>query len=180
MSAGDAGQIYYLRLTDGQQALHRYDLSKRRDETILPNVGGYLISADGKKILYRQGQNWFIAGTAARVTPGEGRIATADIDVRIDPKVEWNQIFDEAWRVNRDYFYAPNMHGVDWAAAKRKYAQFLPDLSSREDLNRVIQWMMSELSVGHHRGGGGDRLTNPRTVVRLPTAATGSPGSTGG
>jgi tricorn protease len=165
LEAGDAGQIYFLRLTDGQQVLHRYDMNRRRDEVILSNVGNYLLSGDAKKILYRQGQNWFIAATAPRVTAGEGRLATNDIDVRIDPKAEWGQIFDEAWRINRDYFYAPNMHGVNWAENKKKYAAFLPDLSTREDLNRVIQWMMSELSVGHHRGGGGDRLTNPRAVA---------------
>ena len=54
------------------------------------------------------------------------------------------------------------MHGVDWAAAKLKYAQFLPDASTKADVNRVIQWLMSELSVGHHRGGGGDRLAAGR------------------
>ena len=84
--------------------------------------------------------------------------------MKIDPRAEWAQIYDEAWRINRDYFYAPNMHGVDWAAAKQKYAQFLPDASTKADVNRVIQWLMSELSVGHHRGGGGDRLTTPRAI----------------
>jgi tricorn protease len=84
--------------------------------------------------------------------------------VRIDPRAEWQQIFDEAWRINRDYFYAPNMHGVDWNAAKRKYEPFLADAATKDDVNRVIQWMMSELSVGHHRGGGGDRLASADVV----------------
>jgi tricorn protease len=68
----------------------------------------------------------------------------------VDPAAEWAEIFDEAWRVNRDYFYDPNMHGVDWLAVKKKYAAFLPDLACRDDLNQVLQWMGSELSIGHH------------------------------
>ncbi len=89
---------------------------------------------------------------------------TGALTVRIDPASEWPQIFDEAWRVNRDYFYDPGMHGADWKAMKEKYAQFLPHLACRSDLNRVIQWMCSELGVGHHRVGGGDRLATPQRV----------------
>jgi tricorn protease len=157
--------LFYTRTADGATALHRYDLAKRKDETFLPNFGGgYQISADGKKLLYLQGGSTFVVGAAAPPQPGQGRLATADVSVRIDPRAEWAQIFDEAWRINRDYFYAPNMHGVDWNAAKRKYAPFLADAVTKADVNRVIQWMMSELSVGHHRGGGGDRLTRPESV----------------
>jgi tricorn protease len=81
------------------------------------------------------------------------------IEVRIEPRAEWPQIFDEAWRINRDYFYDPTMHGVNWAAMRKKYAVFLSDLAVRDDLNRVIQWMCSEIGVGHHRVGGGDART---------------------
>ena len=84
--------------------------------------------------------------------------------MRVDPQAEWKQIFDEAWRINRDYFYAPNMHGVDWAKQKAKYASFLPHVATRQDLNRVLQWMSSELAVGHHNVGGGDSMTEPRSV----------------
>lgn len=163
LEAGEAGQIYYLRATDNQRALHRYDLAKRKDEVVIPNVGGYLLSADGKKMLYQQSGNWFISA-AAKVTPNEGKLAVADVEVRIDPRAEWTQIFNEAWRINRDYFYAPNMHGVNWEENRKKYAQFLPDAATKADVNRIIQWMMSELSVGHHRGGGGDRLATPKVV----------------
>jgi tricorn protease len=86
------------------------------------------------------------------------------IEVRVVPTAEWKQIFDEAWRINRDYFYATNMHGADWPAMKKKYEPFLADVACRSDLNRVIQWMCSELGVGHHRVGGGDLIAEPKTV----------------
>ncbi|HSC29206.1 MAG TPA: PDZ domain-containing protein [Vicinamibacterales bacterium] len=170
LQAGDSNHIYYLRSAEGDGPasahLHRFDLSKRKDEQILDNVRGYLVSADAKKILYAGRDTWSITAlpAAAKVNATEGRLAVADIEVRIDPRDEWEQILDEAWRINRDYFYAPNMHGVDWPAMRAKYAALLPDVAVRSDLNRVIQWMCSELSVGHHRGGGGDRLETPASV----------------
>ncbi len=86
------------------------------------------------------------------------------IQVRIDPKAEWKQIFNEVWRINRDYFYDPNMHGADWPAMKVKYEPFVEDCVTRDDLNRVLMWMCSELSVGHHRVGGGEERRTAGTV----------------
>ena len=163
LQAGEPGQVYYLRSTDGQRALHHYNLTTRKDEVLVPNVGGYIISADGKKVFYSQAQNFFIS-PVAKVQANEGRVAMDNVEVRIDPRAEWAQIFDEAWRINRDYFYAPNMHGVNWDANKKKYAQFLPHATTKADVNRIIQWTMSELRVGHHRGGGGDRLDPPKII----------------
>jgi tricorn protease len=164
LEAGEPGVIFFARSADGSTALHRYDLTKRKDDVFLPNAGAYRLSADGKKILYAVQGAWYIAGASGSTPVAPARLATTDIEVRIDPRAEWTQVFDEAWRINRDYFYAPNMHGVDWPAAKKKYEPLLADAVTKADVNRVIQWMMSELSVGHHRGGGGDRLTTARNV----------------
>jgi tricorn protease len=178
LQAGAAGQIYYLRAgADAApgppgppgpplQALHRFDLEKRADERILDQARSFQVSADGKKLLYSTRDAWSLVALSPtqKVNPSEGRLAVGDIEVRIDPRAEWAQIFDEAWRVNRDYFYAANMHGINWSAMKEKYGALLPEAASRSDVNRVIQWMSSELAVGHHRGGGGDRLETPRTV----------------
>ena len=128
------------------------------------DLDGYEISADGKKMIYTKWQTFGITDAGRKPEPGKGILNTGALTVRIDPAEEWTQIFDEAWRVNRDYFYDPGMHGADWKAMKEKYAQFLPHLTCRSDLNRVIQWMCSELGVGHHRVGGGDRLSNPQKV----------------
>jgi tricorn protease len=164
LSAGAAGHVYYLRTTDSQTHLERYDLNQRKSETLLPDIDGYTLSADAKKLLYLNNNQWSIVATSGRIEPAAGRIAVGSIQVRVDPRGEWKQIFDEAWRINRDYFYAPNMHGVDWAAMKRKYEPFLADVATRSDLNRVLQWMSSELTVGHHRVGGGDAPASPNAV----------------
>jgi len=164
LSVGTAGQIYYLRRADGKSALQRYNLTDRKNETLLPDVSGYTVSADGAKLLYVSSGSWFLVSTKTRIEAGQGKLPVETIEVRIDPRAEWPQIFHEAWRINRDYFYAPNMHGVNWPAMRQKYAAFLPHLSTRDDLNRVIQWMCSELGVGHHRGGGGDYRVEPASV----------------
>jgi tricorn protease len=164
LQTGTAGLVYYLKTADEKASLQRYDLNTRKNETVLAEATDYVVSGDGKKMLYRAGSNWSIVATAKKVEPSEGRIAADAIEVKIDPRAEWTQIFNEAWRINRDYFYAPNMHGVDWKAARDKYAAFLPHVGTRADLNRLLQWMSSELSVGHHNVGGGDTLTEPKTV----------------
>jgi len=164
LQTGTAGHVYYLKTVDGRSALNRFDLTTRKNEVILPEVADYIVSADGKKLLYRNGNAWSIVPTNRKIEPAEGRIAVDSIEVRIDPRTEWKQIFDEGWRINRDYFYAPNMHGVDWVKQRDKYAAFLPHVVTRADLNRVLQWMSSELSVGHHNVGGGDSLAEPRNV----------------
>ncbi len=170
LQAGDEGHIYYLKRDEGgvfsfgPGSLQHFDLKKRKAETLLSNVGSYVLSADHKKVLVNAGGTWMIAGAGSKIEPGQGKIAADKIQVRIDPRAEWEQIFHEAWRINRDYFYDPNMHGADWATMREKYAVFLPDLATRADLNRVIQWMCSELTVGHHRSGGGDPLAEPESI----------------
>ena len=173
LQAGPAGQFYYLESPDDDNSppgaperavLHQYDLNKRKDDAFIPGVSDYIVSVDKKKILYRSNAAWSIVAVTPKPQPGSGKINVDDIEVRVDPRAEWTQIFNEVWRINRDYFYAPNMHGADWNAMRQKYATFLPDVTTRSDLSRVIQWMCSELSVGHHRGGGGDTLYQPKTV----------------
>jgi tricorn protease len=163
LQAGTAGQLYFLRRADGKTSLQRFDLEKRKVDPLV-DATDYVVSADGKKLLYAQQNNWFIVSTQARIEPNAGKLATDTIDVRVDPRAEWKQIFNEAWRINRDYFYDPTMHGVNWTAKRDKYAQLLDDVATRDDLNRLMQWMSSELSVGHHNVGGGDSPAEPRTV----------------
>ena len=173
LQAGAAGQIYYRERGGGGgggpfgggggAVLKRFDLEEREEETLAEDVGSYALSADNEKLLLRIGNNWLISGTE-RINADEGRLAIADVEVKIDPPVEWRQIFQEAWRINRDYFYDPGMHGADWEQMGEKYSELLDDLTTRGDLNRVLQWMSSELAVGHHRNGGGDTLIDADSV----------------
>jgi tricorn protease len=167
LSTGKEGEIYYIDNSfDGSAPgkLHKYDLNKRKDSEVM-ELNNYVISADKKKMLYRKGNAYGITSTGEKPEAGKGMLNVGDVQVKIDPAMEWPQTFSEAWRVNRDYFYDPGMHGADWPAMKKKYEQFLPHLSCRSDLNTVIQWMCSELVVGHHRlQGAGDRLSTPETV----------------
>ncbi len=171
LRSGKEGEIYYLEVPFGSRSafgtgttLKKFDLKTRRAEDILTGVNRFMVSADKKKILYLSRQIWGIIPAGPKAKPGQGKIGADAIEVRIEPTSEWKQIFDEAWRINRDYFYATNMHGADWPTMKEKYSVFLPHLSCRSDLNRVIQWMCSELVVGHHRVGGGDFLSQPNRV----------------
>jgi tricorn protease len=173
LQAGPPGQLYYLKsevaggsfgAPPGTLSLNRFRLDDREEELLLENASAFVLSRDMKKALVRAGGSWIIADAGAKMDPSKGRLAVADLRVRIDPRAEWEQIFHEAWRINRDFFYDPSMHGADWEAMREKYAQFLPHLATRSDLNRVIQWMCSELGVGHHRVGGGDFLFDTETI----------------
>jgi tricorn protease len=167
LATGATGEILYIvRPSDpsGSSAMHKYDLKERKDSEVM-ELDGYKVSADRKKMLYTKGQTFGISATGKKPEPGKGILNTGSLTVKIDPLAEWPQIFDEAWRVNRDYFYDPGMHGVDWVAMKAKYSVFLPELACRSDLNRLIQWMCSELRVGHHRiSSPGDRLFTPQRI----------------
>ena len=167
LSSPEEGKIYYLSYTPNSsysspRQLKMFDLEEREEKDIL-EANTYTISADGKKMLFRNGQNWHITNVGEK--PENGQVNVGAIKVKIDPAAEWVNIFEEAWRVNRDYFYDPGMHGVDWDAAKEKYKVFLPDVVCRNDLYTVLRWMCSELAVGHHYIlSRGDRMRSPEEV----------------
>lgn len=170
LAAGKTGQIYYLRsvggtnrFSSGDGTLYRYDLKERKEESLVEKVSNFEISRDAKKILLKMKDTFAISDLDKKIDTTKHRLAIDRVEVKIDPQAEWKQIFDEAWRVNRDYFYDPGMHGADWNAIRAKYAAFLPDVAVRQDLTRVMRWMSSELSVGHHRVGGGDTLASSDT-----------------
>jgi tricorn protease len=173
LQAGAAGQLFYLESpptpprdnTQRGMVLKRFDLSKRKAETVLDSVADYTLTADGKKALVlAPPETWSIVDAVGKPEPGKGKLNIDAVEVRVEPRTEWAEIFDEAWRINRDYFYDPHMHGADWKAVKAKYAAFLPHLATRGDLDRVIRMMLSELAVGHSNSGGGERPFEHKTV----------------
>jgi tricorn protease len=174
LRAGPAGTFYYLerRPAPPRQGgprggtLQRFDLAKRKSAAVLSGVNSYSLNADGKKALVSLSSGgWSIVdGAGGPASADKGRLNTGAIEVRVEPRAEWRQIFDEAWRINRDYFYDPNMHGADWKAIRKKYEVFLPHLATRGDLDRVLRWMLSELAVGHSYLAPGERPFERKTV----------------
>lgn len=174
LAAGEAGKLYYIRRVGmipgksddafaGTPSLVRFDLKTREEETLADKIDGFVISADGKKLLYRVKDSWGITD-AGKFTPGKDPLAVDRISVRIDPRAEWSQIYHEAWRINRDFFYDKGMHGASWPTLRQKHAKLLGEVPTRDDLNRVIRALLSELSVGHSYLIGGDRVYATKSV----------------
>jgi tricorn protease len=164
LNVDNMGNVLYIDRTvkySDQSKLYKYN-NKEQEAKELGEVDFYALNDKGDKIVfYLRGQ--VKAGEVSNLGDAKS-VNTNAVKVLIDPAAEWAQILDEVWRVNRDYFYDPGMHGADWDAMKDKYAAFLPDLACRNDLNRLIRWMCSELSVGHSYSGGGDQLHSSNQV----------------
>jgi tricorn protease len=169
LAAGKPNTLFIIEVPDGAQGatLHKFDLEKRKFDKALDNINSFELSANGEKMLYRQQQNWFIAATATLGTPafkpGEGKIKTEEMEVYVSPRAEWDQMYRETWRIERDFFYAPNYHGLDLQATAKKYEPYLASLAHRADLNYLFQEMLGELSVGHLYVQGGD-TPDPKRV----------------
>ncbi|WP_087149107.1 S41 family peptidase [Pedobacter lusitanus] len=134
-----------------------FDLKTLKDSMLIPGTVFYTVSYDGKSILYRAGSDYFIVDASHKPQPDEGKLNLGSGKIYIDPVAEWKQTFDEVWRLEKDYFYAENMHGNDWDAVKKKYEKFLPFVGHREDLTYLFGEMLGELVVGHSYIRGGDQ-----------------------
>ncbi|MBL8177568.1 MAG: PD40 domain-containing protein [Bryobacterales bacterium] len=162
LAAGKTGILFALELPsilgNGPPAttLHRFDLAKRKAEKFADGVMALEVAANGEKILLQQGQNWIIAGTGSAPKPGEGKLKTEELEARLDPRAEWKQMYKEVLRIERDFFYDPNHHGLDLQALGERYERYLSNLSSRWDLSYLWKEMLGELSTGHVYIVGGD------------------------
>jgi tricorn protease len=142
--------------SDGRQsALVYWDLKDRKEQTVLDNADDALVTADGKKVLVRQGPRFAIVDLAAG-QKFDKPLATGEMVMAVDPAAEWRQIFTDVWRFERDFFYDPHMHGVDWNAMRQQYGRLLDECVTRWDVNFVIGELISELSASHTYRGGGD------------------------
>jgi tricorn protease len=166
LAVGSEGQLFLIKEDqNGTRSLVNFSLKTRKATPLVESeVADFALTPDGKKLLYAAGKSWSIVESGGKPAASAAKLNLDAIQVRVDPRTEWNQIFEEVWRINRDYFYDPGMHGCDWAAMRERYRQFLPHCVTRDDLNRVLMWMCSELAVGHHRVGGGDDVTAPKSV----------------
>jgi tricorn protease len=136
--------------------IHRFELKTRKTDRFLEAVRFFDVSHNGEKVLYRKGDQWAVAGAAQPPKPGEGVLRLDAMEVRVDPKAEWRQMYREVWRIERDFLYDPGLHGLDLAAVIKKYEPYLDGIAHREDLNYLFSEMLGELCLGHVRAGGGD------------------------
>ncbi len=148
--------------------LLRFDFKERKTETVISPVAWYQISADGKKILYgAEGKIGIIDCGVKDKKPGEGSLNLGDMKMRLDPVAEWKQMFFETWRLQRDFFYKPDMGGMPWEKVRDRYAKLLPHVSTRDDLNFLIGEMIGDLGTSHTYVWGGDRERAPGIRVGL-------------
>jgi tricorn protease len=162
LTAGAAGSFYYTEpiLTTAPAPipslrLQRYQLRERAAAPFLEGIRSYSLSSDKKKLLYQGsaggGISWGIVPTdrPAPVRVGDGPLNVAQLEMRTDPRAEWEQIYRETWRIQREYFYDPKFHGNDWQAIYEKYRPLLTYVSHRADLAYLIAMVGGELTVGH-------------------------------
>ena len=152
------GKLFFVQRDPGspQATLMQYDIAKRKAEAFMAGVSNYVVTADGKKMLYIANNAYHIVPTATKPNGTDGKLALADMKVWSDPEKEWKQMFDEVWRIERDFFYVDNLHGADWKQIRNKYAGFLPHVAHREDLSYLFNDMMAELVIGHNYVNQGD------------------------
>jgi tricorn protease len=143
--------------------VQKYDFDKRKFDKVIEGVTSFTLSANSEKALYRQGPNWMIAAVATMGQPlppgapgAPNMLKTADMEIHVDPKAEWKQMYHEIWRGERDFFYDPNAHGLNLQAAEKLYEPYLEAVAHRADLNYLFTEMLNQLTVGHMFIGGGD------------------------
>jgi tricorn protease len=148
--------------------LHLFDITKREDKVVLEGIDGYDLDKEGKKVLYKAGPVYgIVEATPGKAKVGDGKLNLNEMQVRIDPREEWRQVFREAWRIERDFYWDPRMTGHDWKKLGERYEALLPWVVHRSDLNYLIGEMISELSTSHTYVGGGDQLQPTRVNVGM-------------
>ena len=163
------GKLLFIRYPnsgsgENSPSLDYYDFEEREVKTIMSGVYGYEVTAKGDKLLVMQN------GKIAVIGIGENKkidkaVPTKDMVMDLVPMEEWQQIFNDAWRLSRDYFYDPGMHGVDWNLMKERYGSLISQASSRETVNLIVGDLIAELNASHTYTGGGDGDSPARVNV---------------
>jgi tricorn protease len=150
-------------------AIHIFDIKAREDKVLFDGVSGfYDLSPDGGKILYNVGPAYHITDAVpGKAKIDEGHLNTAGMQALVDPKAEWAEMLHEAWRIERDFYYDPNMGGLDWPKIEKRYAALLPYVQHRSDLSYILGEMIAELSTSHTYVVGGETPTITRVGVGL-------------
>jgi len=132
--------------------------NKPEPKAFIDNVRNYTVSQNNKYILVRSGSTYSVVelGTSPVSDLSKTKVDFSSVKFSIDPREDWKQIYTDAWRMERDYFYDPGMHGVDWDGMRLKYLPLVDRVTTRAELSDVIGEMVGELSVLHTAVRGGD------------------------
>ena len=157
LRAGEDKVFWMGEVEEEKKNLFCYEIKERKETVIAEGIDGYDISPDGKKLIVKKGQAYVIADAGSgKIDFSKGNLNLSGLRTRVDYPAEWRQIFEETYRQLRDFFYDPNMHGVDWAGVRDQYAPLLDHVAHRDDLNFILGEMVSELASSHTYVGGGD------------------------
>jgi len=153
LEAGPADSLFMTVAGTASGSLHKFNFADRKDTVFSEGVRSCQVSADGSQVLLdRTG----IYSTAGPTKSGDGPISLTDLQVKIDPRVEWNAMYREVWRKERLLLYDPGMHGIDSAVMEKRYEPFVQNVMTRDDLNYLFTDMLGEISIGHMWANGGD------------------------
>ncbi len=156
-------RVYYVEHYFGEKGtrFYMYDMDKKKEELLGDNMR-FNVSSNGKKMLVASKGNYYVINIPTSKVTLKEAVKTDQLQTMINLEEEWQQIFDESWRQMRDFFYAENMHGVDWDFIYKKYNVLVPHVVNRNDLNYIIGEMIGELNVGHAYVNGGDKPSPER------------------
>ena len=150
-----------------EQTLHVFDVKKREDKIVMQGALAFEVDKEGAKLIYAAEGTLGIVDAVPGKKVGDGRLNTGAMQILSDPKVEWPELLHEAWRVERDFYWDPNMGGADWTAIGKRYEALLPWVAHRSDLNYILGEMIAELDTSHTYVGGGDMPDRKRVGVGL-------------
>ncbi len=175
--AGSPGSFFVLEVgplatitSAPRVTLWKFDLATKAPMPFAANVNLVDVAPNGQKMLIAAGGSISIVGTQAPPAPGQGALNIASMSTKVDPKAEWKQMFHEILRIERDFFYDPNLHGVNLKALETKYEPFLDGLVTRASFNYLMEDMLGEFCIGHMNVGGGDMPS----VVGVPGGLLGA------
>jgi len=160
--SGVANGVLYIKGDDDERSLKLYNVDDRKEETVLESVRGYDLSPNNEKILARVGPNYAIVAAKPGQKPADSTLKLDTMQMRVDPRAEWEQELTDAWRILRDWFYDPDMHGLDWNAIRAKYGRLVPFVAHRADLDYILGEVAGELNAGHVYVGSPAELTANR------------------
>lgn len=152
---GEAGEYRNLVAVEGglvyssENKLMFYNIAEEKSVELLDKAIFASVSADGKSLIYRNGKDYGIVKVKEGQKAPAGKLNLDNMEMKIDPRAEWNQIYTDSWRIFRDFFYVNNLHGVDWAGIKERYSPILPSVSHRADLDYILSEIVAETNTGH-------------------------------